>query len=92
MSQSKRMFYTAEKPATQRHVGVFDWVPCMANSVAAAKRIASRRQMFQGTTLFVGEGDPGYSRPVAIRVADPINMSLHRPWRDLESGGQHAHC
>lgn len=91
MSQATRIFYTAEKPATQRRVGVFDWVPCMANSLACAKRIASRRQMFQGTTLFVGEGDPGYAQPVAMRAGDPINMKLHRPWRDLEDGGRDAH-
>ena len=57
-------FYTSEKSdfAASRK-----WEPCAAATLAAAKRVATRRQMFQGTCVAVAvkmdeEQDGGYEQ------------------------------
>lgn len=62
------------------------WEPTNAHTLDGAKRAASRKQMFQGTTLYVGERlGPGEPFPVAKKEADPINMNRTGNWVPVEN-------
>jgi hypothetical protein len=59
------------------------WIPTKAKSLAAAKRIAARNQLFQGTVLIVGEADGDSIDVKSVRECDPIDMGLVYRWTDI---------
>ena len=63
------------------------WQELPSKTLTAAKRAASRSQMFQGTTLHLAvrtcNGD--YIR-IAVKRADALNMSYRAVWQDIEEG------
>lgn len=74
-------YYTAEtdgaRPIRE------NWHRTNAARVEDAKRVASRRKMFQGTTLWVGAHFNGFMLAVAVKRDDPINMNIRGSWVDL---------
>jgi len=61
-----------------------NWKPTRARTTAAAKRIATRVQMFQGTHVYVGLELNGTIFPVA--------MKLHRHALDMNAAGKWRDC
>lgn len=61
----------------------FGWKETDAKSLKGAKISASHNQFMHGTTIFVGMLNGGNVEPVAIKEADPINMSVVHPWRSI---------
>lgn len=59
------------------------WKECKATTLTGAKISASHNQFMQGTTIFVGMLNGSNVESVAIKEADPINMSIVHPWRDV---------
>ena len=79
-----KKFYTAETDANG-HVNNNDlWTATDAVNLASAKRIATRRQTFQGTAMHVGEQRADGIVAVAVKRNDPINMNVRVSWVDCE--------
>ena len=77
-------YYTAE---TDAHGAVNDsaqWKAANANALTAAKRIASQRQAFQGTSLHVGEKRDDGIVAVAVKRGDALDMNVRGIWIDCE--------
>jgi len=59
------------------------WKPTRAQSAAAAKRIASRVQMFQGTHVYVGLELNGTIHTVAVKYhRNALDMNAAGKWQD----------
>jgi hypothetical protein len=78
------IYYVAERGG--------NWIVTRAKTLKGAKATASRKQMFQGTDLFVGVKDRS---GVIVRVAkklhrDALDMNAVGAWQDVEPNGDFA--
>ena len=63
------------------------WQELPSKTMTAAKRAATKAQMFQGTTLHLGVVvAPGDYIRIAVKRADALNMSYRAVWQDIEEG------
>ncbi len=78
-------FFVAETDAKGSINNPSSWETVAAKSLTAAKRAASRAQMFQGTAVFVGQLFGGSIKTVAVKRDDAINMALKGTWSNVFS-------
>lgn len=73
-------FYTCEGESAQPV-----WEHTNARTLSAAKAVARKRQVYQGTTLRVAERTGAMVYKVrAIAAADALDMAHKATWQDIE--------
>jgi hypothetical protein len=61
------------------------WIHTNARTLSAAKAVARKRQVYQGTMLRVAERTGGMVYKVrAIAAADALDMAHKATWQDIE--------
>ena len=79
-----RRYYTAETDANG-HVNNADlWKLTGADNLTTAKMIATRRQVFQGSAMHIGEKRGDEIVTVAVKRGDALNMNAGGSWVDTE--------
>lgn len=81
------MYYYAETDANGFVSDPGLWRKCRADTLSGAKREASHKRGFQGTSLHIGVRTPDGIRTVAVKRDDPINMNRKGHWEDIPDGG-----